>query len=453
MGKFFGTDGIRGYAGEAPLDEPTIERIGYSLAKELAARLGRAPQIIIGRDTRESGDWIEAALARGAITAKADVKSAGFITTPGVAYVTRALEADAGVVISASHNPYHDNGIKIFAPSGQKLDDAAEQAIERDLEAFQAGGQGSGDWPPIVDAIIYTDASLKEKYLAFLRDEIGAGVDLSGQKLVVDCANGASYELAPKLFESLGAKLTVINADPSGRNINLDCGSLHPERLQRAVLAAKADAGLAFDGDADRLLMVDERGQLVDGDQVLFVMAEYFAARGKLAGDRVVATVMSNMGLEVALAERNVTLIRTAVGDKNVLDELLKNGGSIGGEQSGHIIFPEISLAGDGMITALEILRVMVESKRSLSELASGFARYPQVVLNVRVARKPPLDSIAPVKEAMAKVEDELAGKGRLLVRYSGTENLARVMIEGQDEASIRRQAESLVQLLKENLG
>jgi phosphoglucosamine mutase len=454
MGKFFGTDGIRGYAGEAPLDEPTIERIGYSLAKELAARLGRAPQLIIGRDTRESGDWIEAALARGAITAKADVKSAGFITTPGVAYVTRALGADAGVVISASHNPYHDNGIKIFAPSGQKLDDPAEQAIERDLEAFQADGcQSLRDWPPIVDAIIYTDASLKEKYLAFLRDEIGAGVDLSGLKMVVDCANGASYELAPKLFESLGAELTIINADPSGRNINLDCGSLHPEMLRRAVLAAKADAGLAFDGDADRLLMVDERGQLVDGDQVLFVMAEYFAAHGKLAGDRVVATVMSNMGLEVALAERNIALIRTAVGDKNVLDELLKNGGSIGGEQSGHIIFPEISLAGDGMITALEVLRVMVESKRSLSELASGFARYPQVVLNVRVARKPPINSIAPVKEAMAKVENELAGKGRLLVRYSGTENLARVMIEGQDESSIRRQAESLAQLLKENLG
>jgi len=447
MGKFFGTDGIRGYAGESPLDEPTIERIGYSLAKELTAKLGRAPQIIIGRDTRESGDWIETAVARGAITAKADVKSAGFITTPGVAYVTRVLDADAGVVISASHNPYHDNGIKIFAPSGQKLDDLTEQAIERDLEA------GSEEFPPIIDAIIYTDPSLKEKYLAFLRDEIGAKLNLKGLKLVIDCANGASSELAPKLFDALGAELTVLNAEPNGRNINLNCGSLHPETLQQAVLVAKADAGLAFDGDADRLLMVDERGQLVDGDQILFVMAEYFASQGVLSGNRVVATVMSNLGLEVALAERNIALIRTAVGDKNVLDELLRNGGSIGGEQSGHVIFPEISLAGDGMLTALEVLRVMSESKRTLSGLTSGFTRYPQVIVNVRVARKPPLDSVAPIREAIGRIENELAGKGRLLVRYSGTENLARVMIEGESEIVIHQQADSLAQLIKENIG
>lgn len=451
MGKFFGTDGIRGDAGVFPLDELTIERIGYSLAKEMANRLGRVPQIIIGRDTRESGDWIEAAIARGVITAQAGVKSAGFITTPGVAYLTKILNADAGVVISASHNPYQDNGIKIFAPTGQKLDDAAEQAIERDLEAFHS--DDAAEFPPIVDAFVNTDLSLKEKYLAFLHNEIGTGLKLDGLKLVIDCANGASFELAPKLFAALGAELKVINADPNGRNINLNCGSLHPETLQQAVLEAKADAGLAFDGDADRLLMVDERGQLVDGDQVLFVMAEYLASKGKLAGNRVVATVMSNMGLEVALAERGITLVRTSVGDKNVLDELLKNGGSIGGEQSGHLIFPEISLAGDGIITALEVLRAMAESKRSLGELAGGFTRYPQVIINVGVARKPPLDSVVPIKEAMANVEEELADKGRLLVRYSGTENLARVMIEGQDEATIRAQAESLAQLIKENIG
>ncbi len=286
---------------------------------------------------------------------------------------------------------------------------------------------------------LHSDAKLKEKYLAFLRDEIGAGLNLSGLKLVVDCANGASYELAPKLFAALGAELTVINAEPTGRNINLNSGSLHPEKLQAAVLEAKADAGLAFDGDADRLLMVDERGQLVDGDQMLFVMAGHLAERGKLAGNRVVATVMSNMGLEVALRERGIELIRTSVGDKNVLDELLKNGGSIGGEQSGHIIFPEISLAGDGMISALE--------------LASGFTRYPQIIINVRVASKPPLDSIAPLKAASARIETELAGQGRLLLRYSGTENLARVMIEGADEHSIRHQAESLAQVLKEQIG
>ncbi len=447
MGKFFGTDGIRGEAGQHPLDELTIERIGYSLAMELSKRLGRSPQIIIGRDTRESGDWIEAAIARGVITAKAGARSAGFITTPGVAYLTRLLNADAGVVISASHNPYQDNGIKVFAPSGQKLDDAAEQAIERDLES------DAENFPPMIDAAISADASLKEKYLAFLRSEIGKGLKLSGLKLVVDCANGASYELAPKLLADLGGELTVINADPNGRNINRDCGSLHPEKLQQAVLAAKADAGLAFDGDADRLLMIDELGQLVDGDQVLFVMADYFQKRGQLKNNRVVATVMSNMGLEVALRQRGIELVRTSVGDKNVLDELLKNGGNIGGEQSGHIIFPEISLAGDGMITALEVLRVMVESKRTLSDLANGFRRYPQVTLNVRVASKPPLDSITPIKIEMEKVENQLAGKGRLLVRYSGTENLARVMIEGPDEHSINHQAESLAQKIKQEIG
>lgn len=446
MGKFFGTDGIRGEAGQFPLDEPTIERIGYALAKELALRLKRPPQIVIGCDTRESGDWIESAIARGAITAGGMVKSAGIITTPGVAYLTRALEADAGVVISASHNPYQDNGIKVFAPSGKKLDDGAELAIERSIEADASG------FATMRDESIRCNAALKEKYLAFLRDEIGKELNLSGMKLVVDCANGASYELAPKLFAALGAELTVINAEPTGRNINLNCGSLHPETLQAAVLAAKADAGLAFDGDADRLLMVDERGQLVDGDQMLFVMAVHLADGGKLAGNRVVATVMSNMGLEVALRERGIELIRTAVGDKNVLDELLKNGGSLGGEQSGHIIFPEISLAGDGMISALEMLRVMAESKKTLSELAGCFTRYPQVTINVRVASKPPLDSIAPVKEASARIEAELAGKGRLLVRYSGTENLARVMVEGADETSIRQQAESLARLLKERL-
>ncbi len=446
MGKFFGTDGIRGVAGEHPLNEATIERIGYSLAKELTARLGRVPQVLIGRDTRESGDWIEAALARGVITAAGQAISAGVITTPGVAYLTRMLNADAGVVISASHNPYQDNGIKVFAPSGQKMDDTAEQTIEQDLEAE------ASSFPPIADTVIETDAGLKEKYLAFLREEIGAGLNLTGLKLMVDCANGASSELAPKLFASLGADLTVINAEPNGRNINLDCGSLHPEKLQQAVIAARADAGLAFDGDADRLLMVDERGQLVDGDQILFVMAEYLSQQQKLSGNRVVATVMSNLGLEVALAERGITLARTAVGDKNVLDELLKNGGSIGGEQSGHIIFPEISLAGDGMISALEVLRVMAETKRSLSALACGFTRYPQIVINVRVARKPPLDTVSEINAAISELENELVGKGRLLVRYSGTENLARVMIEGQDETIIQRQAESLAGLIQKNL-
>jgi phosphoglucosamine mutase len=449
MAELFGTDGIRGVAGQYPLDRPTIERIGYSLAIELARRSGRAPQLVIGRDTRESGRWIEEALARGLAAARAGSRFAGMITTPGVAYLARALDADAGVVISASHNSYEDNGIKVFSVSGRKLDDEAELAIEQSLNSTTS--------PPIAPSVpgdkIETDTSLKEKYLAFLRDEVGARLSLKGLKIAIDCANGAAYELAPKLFSALGADLVVINADPDGRNINLNCGSLHPENLRRTVIEQKADLGLAFDGDADRLLMVDERGNLVDGDQVLFIMADYLASKGRLSGDRVVATVMSNLGLELALADRGVALARTAVGDKYVLDELLKGGGSLGGEQSGHIIFPEISLAGDGMITALEVLRVVAERNRSLSALASSYTRYPQVTINVRVSRKPPFDTVPLIKEAINAVEKEMAGRGRLIARYSGTENLARVMIEGQDEATIRHHAESIAQVITSQIG
>ncbi|MCI0390581.1 MAG: phosphoglucosamine mutase [Acidobacteria bacterium] len=447
MGAFFGTDGIRGVAGQYPLDQPTIARIGYSLAVELTRRLNRSPGIVIGRDTRESGEWIEKALARGVSAAQAGARSAGVITTPGVAYLTRALDADAGVVISASHNSYEDNGIKIFSSSGQKLDDAAEEAIEQSLKS------GDTTWAPLAGGKIGTDTSLKEKYLAFLRDEIGAGLELKGLKIAIDCANGAAWELAPRLFSELGAGLIVINADPNGRNINLECGSLHPQKLRQTVIEREADLGLAFDGDADRLLMVDERGNLVDGDQVLFIVADYLATRGKLAGDRVVATVMSNLGLELALAERGIKLARTAVGDKYVLDELLKGGGSLGGEQSGHIIFPEISLAGDGMITALEVLRVVRERNARLGALASGYTPCPQVTINVRVSRKPPFDSVPPIKEAIIAIEKEMAGRERLLVRYSGTENLARVMIEGEDEAAIRNQAESIARIIEAQIG
>jgi phosphoglucosamine mutase len=449
-------------AGQYPLDRPTIERIGYSLAIELTRRSGRAPRLVIGRDTRESGEWIEAALARGLRAARAGARFAGVITTPGVAYLTRALDSDAGVVISASHNSYEDNGIKVFSPSGRKLDDEAERAIERSLSGEWGMGSGESGIGEVTSLsptphsplpTPHSDASLGEKYLAFLRDEVGAGLSLKGLRVVIDCANGAAYELAPKLFSALGADLVVINADPNGRNINLDCGSLHPEKLRRTVVELKADLGLAFDGDADRLLLVDERGDLVDGDQVLFIMADYMASKGQLSGDRVVATVMSNLGLELALAERGVTLARTAVGDKYVLDELLKVGGSLGGEQSGHIIFPEISLAGDGMITALEVLRVIAEQNIGLGALARAYTRYPQVTVNVRVSRKPPLDAVPPIKDAINAVEREMAGRGRLIVRYSGTENLARVMIEGQDEAAIRNHAESIAQVITAQIG
>jgi phosphoglucosamine mutase len=447
MAEFFGTDGIRGKAGQFPLDAKTIQRIGWSLTRQLATRNGKPPLIFIGRDTRESGDWIEQAIASGIAAAGGTFRSAGIITTPGVAFLTRTFLADAGVVISASHNPYEDNGIKVFETSGQKLDEATETAIERDLKADESL------FPSMPVVAIRAEPELQEKYLAFLRDAIGASLDLSGMRLILDCANGASSALAPRLFASLGATIHVINASPDGRNINLDCGSLHPEKLQQAVLENKADLGVAFDGDADRSLFVDTEGHLVDGDQVLYVMALYFAAHNQLTGQRVVATVMSNLGLELGLKQRGIKLVRTSVGDKNVLDELLKNGGSIGGEQSGHVIFPGISLAGDGMLTALELLRAMAESGKSLHALSEGFVRYPQIILNVKVAHKPKLETVPVIKEAIEKLEAELNGNGRLLVRYSGTENLARVMIEGRDETSIREQAEAMAQVLRENLG
>jgi phosphoglucosamine mutase len=447
MGKYFGTDGIRGVAGRFPLDQQTIERIGYLLVKELTAKFNDRPSIIIGRDTRESGEWIEDAIMRGIYAGHGRGRSAGIITTPGVAYLTRALDLSAGVVISASHNPYLDNGIKIFAPSGRKLDDATEEAIERGLNA------DSSSFPPATGVKTAPDSGLTEQYISFLCDEIGAGLKLNRLRLAIDCAHGASFEIAPKVFTHLGANTTVINAEPNGRNINLDCGSLHPENLQQIVRETGADLGLAFDGDADRLLLVDERGEMVDGDQMLFIIATDLASRGKLAENRVVATIMSNLGLELALAERKIALKRTAVGDKYVLDELLKGGGSIGGEQSGHIIFPEISLAGDGIITALEILRVLIEADQTLSELVRGFKRYPQVTINIRVSRKPPLETIPVIKQAITELENEMNGKGRLIVRYSGTENLARVMIEGKDETTIRTQAEALARLISEEIG
>ena len=446
MGEFFGTDGIRGVAGQFPLDAPTVERIGYSLAMELRALHGRAPQLIIGRDTRESGAWIEDAIARGIVTAGGSARSAGVITTPGVAYLTRVLNADAGVVISASHNPYQDNGIKVFAPTGRKLDEATEAAIERDLKA------PADSFPPMQQVVLETEPQLREQYLAFLREEFGASVALHGMKLVVDCANGAASELAPRLFAALGAEVIAINAAPNGVNINLDCGSLHPETLQARINATGAALGLAFDGDADRLLMVDEHGQLVDGDQMLFIVAEYLHAQGKLSGQRVVATVMSNLGLEVALRARGIALVRTSVGDKYVLEELLTNGGSLGGEQSGHLIFPELSWAGDGMLSALEVLRVIRATGQSLGALASGFTRYPQKIVNVRVASKPQLDTVPPIKAVMDEAVQALGASGRLLVRYSGTENLVRVMVEAADEGQVQRYVTQVAEVIRQQL-
>ena len=446
MKALFGTDGIRGEAGQFPLDPATVTAIGFSLASHLAAS-GVAPKIITGRDTRESGASIEEALIDGASRAGAECLSAGVITTPGVAFVTRKEQASAGVVISASHNPYHDNGIKIFAPSGRKMDDSVERQIEADvyrkIEIPAASTHSSAA----------AEEQLREEYLSFLADEIGNGLDLKGLTIVVDCANGASSALAPTLFERLGAKVIAINATPDGRNINRDCGSLHIDSLRDKVVKERADLGVAFDGDADRSLFVDGEGNFVDGDATLLALATHLQSHDRLKGDVVVATVMSNIGLEIALRSAGIRLVRTDVGDKYVLEELLRRGASLGGEQSGHIIVPDLSLAGDGMITTLCLLRALSESRKTLAEMTAAFKRYPQILLNVRVREKVPFSDLAPVQAEVRVVEELLSQKGRLLLRYSGTEPLARVMIEGEDQRQIDEYARRIAHSIEREIG
>ena len=447
--KLFGTDGIRAKAGEFPLDPVTVRVIGASLAQHLSERDNRTPRIVIGRDTRESGASIEEALTQGARAAGATVESAGVITTPGVAFLARSLPTDAGVVISASHNPYEDNGIKIFTASGRKLDDATEREIEADI------ADGRLENLLVIDAASSEARAneLQELYLRYLRHDVARDVALHGLKMVVDCANGAASELAPRLFSDLGANVTAINNQPDGHNINLNCGSLHIEGLQRRVVEEGADLGVAFDGDADRALFVDATGKFVDGDATMWVLANYMNSRGQLDPPVIVSTVMTNLGLEIALRARGIRLVRTDVGDKYVLDELLCLQAVLGGEQSGHIIFPKISLAGDGMITAINVVRVIRNEEKSLGRLTEGFARFPQVLLNVRVREKIPFEALPRVQEEAREIQRSMGDRGRLLLRYSGTEPLARVMIEGEDEAKVQAEASSLAALIKAEIG
>lgn len=445
MKALFGTDGIRGEAGRFPLDASTVQTIGFSLASHLAETI-KEPVIVIGRDTRESGEWLEQALIEGATHVGVKCLSAGVITTPGVAYLTRHLKANAGVVISASHNPYQDNGIKIFSPSGQKIDEALERQIESDIEK---GFQNIDFENPFPKA----SPNLRNDYLNFLINDISHDLSLQGQTIVVDCANGASTEFAPNLFETLGARVIAINCQPDGRNINLNSGSLHIESLMEAVAKENADLGVAFDGDADRSLFVDEKGGFVDGDATLWVLANHLRSHEQLKEDTVIATVMSNVGLEVAFRAVGIKLVRTDVGDKYVLDELLRLGASLGGEQSGHIILPALSLAGDGMITALSLLRALRETGQTLNEATAGFRQYPQVLVNVRVREKVPFDELGSVDTAVRSVEERLSHKGRLLLRYSGTEALARVMIEGENQFEIEEYANLIAEAIKREIG
>jgi phosphoglucosamine mutase len=448
MKKLFGTDGVRGPAGEFPLDEKTVFTIGRSLARQFRAQLGRDPQFVTGRDTRESGSWIEEAFHAGAHAENAVCRSAGVITTPGVAFLTREFDLDAGIVISASHNPFEDNGIKIFLPTGRKIDEAIERFIEKDI-FDNAGDAIEIHSPDEVDAS--RAAEFREKYLDYLASQFD-DLDLKNFRIVVDCANGAASHLAPQLFTRLGADVTAISDRPDGKNINKECGSLDLEKLQARVIEEKADFGVAFDGDADRSLFVDEKGNLVDGDATLWILAQFLKSHGKLNGNTVIATVMSNIGLEIALGSRDITLRRTAVGDKYVLEALINTDASLGGEQSGHIILPAKSLVGDGMMTALFLLEAMHEKGKKLSEMTEGFTRYPQVLVNVRVNNKLPFEDVSQISEAARQLENELDGSGRLLLRYSGTENLARVMIEGKDQAEIEAQAHALAEVIRSSL-
>ncbi len=450
MKALFGTDGIRGEAGQFPLDPATVSAIGFSLASHLAEST-ETPEIIIGRDTRESGETIEQALIAGATKAGAKCLSAGVITTPGVAFLARKHRASAGVVISASHNPYQDNGIKIFAPTGKKMDDSVERMIETDIYANTSPAA-----QPVVSSQTASpelQQSLRQEYLSYLANVIGKDLRLDGLRVVIDCANGASSALAPILFEQLGAKVIAINAAPDGRNINRDCGSLHIDSLQKRVTDENADMGVAFDGDADRALFVDNHGKFVDGDATLWALATHLQAHGNLKDNVVVATVMSNIGLEIALRSVSIKLVRTDVGDKYVLEELLQHGASLGGEQSGHIILPELSLAGDGMITTLCLLRALRESRKTLSEIVGGFKQYPQILVNVRVREKVPFAELGSVMAAVTEVEELLSQNGRLLLRYSGTERLARVMIEGENQTQIETYAQKIARAIEHEIG
>ena len=448
MKKLFGTDGIRARAGTFPLDHSTVSLIGRSLAREYRQSLRRTPRFVTGRDTRESGEWIEAAFHMGASAEGAVCESAGVITTPGVAFVTKKFAFDAGIVISASHNPFEDNGIKIFSPEGKKISEETERSIE---EAIYSARSENGE--PGTPAL--NDARATDYQTAYAEHLAGVFTDLKleGMSLVIDCANGAASHLAPELFRRLSASVTAINDEPDGRNINKDCGSLHLGPLCAKVGQLNADFGVAFDGDADRALFVDEKGNVVDGDATLWVLARFLLDSGDLTNRTVVATVMSNIGLEIALASVGVELVRTAVGDKYVLDELVRTGSDLGGEQSGHVILPRQSLVGDGIMTTLFMLNAMRAKGESLSRLTTGFVRYPQILVNVEVREKRPFDEVPGIAIATREIEDQLADRGRLLLRYSGTENLARVMIEGKDQGEIENQANSLADVIRANLG
>jgi phosphoglucosamine mutase len=443
--RLFGTDGVRGKAGEYPLDHETVARLGAALVRAMG-KGGRQLRLIVGRDTRESGEWIERELARGVRSEGAHITSAGVLPTPAIAYVTRDMGFDAGIVISASHNPFQDNGIKVFSGRGEKFTEALEREVEKIVADTSWTVSGSAEVP--VERTDVIDA-----YIAHARLALPDPHRLGRLKIAIDTANGATTTVAPKLFRGFGFEVELLSASPDGRNINLDCGSTHPQNLARVVVERNCRLGVAFDGDGDRAILVDGGGRVVDGDAILLMCGRHLKSLGHLKGNGVVATVMSNIGLELAFHQSGIEMVRCPVGDKYVMEEMVKRGLALGGEQSGHIIFSDHLFTGDGIVTALSVLRVMADSGRELADLAAELVTYPQVLLNVLVREKKDLQAVQPIAEAMQRVEERLSGQGRLLVRYSGTEPLLRVMIEGKNQQEIQEWATEIVSTVKEHLG
>lgn len=447
MRELFGTDGVRGIAGEYPLDLSTLYKLGKAVV-----RSGKR-SILIGRDTRASGLWIENVLQQAIVWQGGMVTLADVITTPGVAILSRDVPFDAGIVISASHNPYQDNGIKIFSSSGIKLTDEEEEWIEEEV-----AGDSNSDPLPLVakdrsqEEIITFNRELVGRYIDFLRRVSAVGV-LKSLKIVLDCAHGAAYHIAPQVFRELGAEVVVLNAEPNGRNINLDCGAVYPQGMAQAVVDSQASLGVAFDGDCDRAIFCDAKGNILDGDYTLFILARFFQQRGQLESGCVVSTVMANKGLEVALKKERIRMLRTQVGDRYVLGEMLRGNHALGGEQSGHLIMRANSLVGDGILSALKMSQILLEEGGSLDDLARGFKKFPQILINVRVRKKRDYSKIAEIQKEIEAASKNLGERGRVVIRYSGTEPLVRIMLEGEKETEIKKYAETIAARFQEKLG
>lgn len=448
--RLFGTDGVRGKANVHPMTAEVALALGQAIAHELRVPGGERRRIIIGKDTRLSGYLFEDALAAGICSMGVDVIQVGPMPTPGMAFLAQDMRCHAGVMISASHNPYYDNGIKFFTSDGYKLPDVLENRIERliasgDLAKLGADAEDIGRARRIDDAT--------GRYVVFLKNTFPRHLSLDGLRVVMDCANGAAYKVGPTVLQELGAEVVALGVNPDGRNINAGVGSLYPERTAAKVREVRADLGIALDGDADRAVLVSEDGTVLDGDDLLALFARDLSERGALKGGRVVGTVMSNLGLEKALTAMGIELVRTQVGDRYVVEAMRQGGLNLGGEQSGHIIFLDYNTTGDGLITALQTLAIMRRTGKRLSELLEGFERLPQVLINVPVTKKTPIEELPTLVAAIRKAEEDFAGNGRVLIRYSGTESKARVMVEGNDAATVSRVAEALADELRRALG